>query len=110
MLTGVLGFILEKKGFKLPDQLAPVAWALLIGGIGFVGVEAWLRDKTLNNEVTWTMAIAVGLGQVVAGDLPRRVTFRHHHPALPAAGTGAARGHGILLHRRHSRPCWQRAG
>ena len=35
-LTGGPGFILEKKGFKLPEQLAPVAWALLIGGIGFV--------------------------------------------------------------------------
>jgi len=69
-LTGGPGFILEKKGFKLPEQLAPVAWALLIGGIGFVVVEAWLRGKTLKNEVTWTMAFAVGLGQLVAAVFP----------------------------------------
>ena len=70
VLTGIIGFILDKKGFKLPEQLAPVAWALLIGGIGFVVVEAWLRGKTLNDQVTWTMAVAVGLGQIVAAGFP----------------------------------------
>ena len=70
MLTGGLGLVLEKKGYKLPEQLAPVAWALLIGGIGFVVVEAWLRGKTLNDQVTWTMAVAVGLGQIVAAVFP----------------------------------------
>ncbi len=69
-LTGGPGFILEKKGFKLPEQLAPVAWALLIGGVGFVLVEAWLRGKTLNDQVTWAMAVAVGLGQIVAAVFP----------------------------------------
>ncbi len=70
VITGGPGFILEKTGFKLPEQLAPVAWALLIGGIGFVAVEAWLRGKTLNHEVTWTMAVAVGIGQLVAAVFP----------------------------------------
>ena len=31
-LTGVGGVILEKKQFKLPEHLTPVAWALLAGG------------------------------------------------------------------------------
>ena len=70
VLTGGPGYLLEKKGFKLPEQLVPVAWALLIGGIGFVGLEAWLRGKTLGDQVTWTMAVAVGLGQVVAAVFP----------------------------------------
>jgi len=69
-LTGGPGFILEKKGFKLPEQLAPVAWALLVGGIGFVVIEAWLRGKTLSDQVTWTMAVAVGIGQLVAAIFP----------------------------------------
>ena len=43
---------------------------MLIGGIGFVVVEAWLRGKTLNDQVTWTMAVAVGLGQLVAAVFP----------------------------------------
>jgi undecaprenyl-diphosphatase len=70
VLTGIPGFILEKEGFKLPEQLWPIAWALLIGGIGFVAVEAWLRGRSLNNEVTWAMAVAVGVGQLIAAVFP----------------------------------------
>ena len=69
-LTGGPGYLMEKKGFKLPEQLLPVAWALLIGGIGFVVIEAWLRGKTLNDQVTWTMAVAVGIGQLIAAVFP----------------------------------------
>lgn len=69
-ITGGPGYMLEKKGFKLPEQLTPVAWALLIGGLGFVLIEAWLRRKTLGNQVTWPMAVAVGLGQLVAAVFP----------------------------------------
>src|SRR3974390_2131545 len=70
VLTGGPGFVLEKRGFKLPEQLTPVAWALLIGGIGFVVIEAWLRGKKLSDQVTWAMAVAVGLGQLVAAVFP----------------------------------------
>lgn len=70
VLTGIGGFILDKRGFKLPEQLGPVALALLIGGIGFVLVEAWLRGRQLKDEVTWTIAIAVGVGQLIAAVFP----------------------------------------
>ena len=70
VLTGIGGLILEKKGFKLPEALKPVAWALLIGGALFIVVEYLLRGKTLGNEVTWTVALAVGLGQLVAAIFP----------------------------------------
>lgn len=70
VLTGIGGFILEKKGFKLPEELAPVAWALLLGGIGFVVVEIWLRGRPLRNEVTWGIAITVGVGQLIAAVFP----------------------------------------
>ncbi len=69
-LTGVGGLILEKKHFKLPEELTPVAWALLIGGILFVLVESMLRGKKLGENVTWTIAIAVGLGQLIAAIFP----------------------------------------
>src|SRR5947199_228394 len=48
-ITCIGGFILEKKGFKLPEHLKPVAWALLIGGIGFVlaAVVSFLAVKWL---------------------------------------------------------------
>ena len=69
-ITGVGGLILEKKKFKLPEELMPVAIALLVGGILFVVIERWLRGKTLNNEITWIIVIAVGLGQLIAAVFP----------------------------------------
>ena len=70
VVTGGPGYILEKRGFKLPERLMPVAWALLLGGIAFLAVETWLRGKPLQNNVTWTIAVAVGLGQLVAAVFP----------------------------------------
>jgi undecaprenyl-diphosphatase len=69
-LTGVGGLILEKLHFKLPEELPPVAWALLIGGILFVVVESFLRKKKMSDDVTWAIAVAVGLGQLVAAIFP----------------------------------------
>ena len=69
-LTGLGGLILDKKGFKLPEELAPVAWALLIGGVLFVLVELWIRGKALEDKVTWTIAFAVGVGQLIAAIFP----------------------------------------
>jgi undecaprenyl-diphosphatase len=69
-ITCVGGFIIDKKGFKLPEELAPVAWALLIGGIAFVVIEFFLRGRKPVNEVAWTVAVAVGLGQLVAAIFP----------------------------------------
>ena len=70
VITGIGGLILEKKKFKLPEELLPVAIALLVGGILFVAIERWLRGKTLGNEITWIIVIAVGLGQLVAAIFP----------------------------------------
>jgi undecaprenyl-diphosphatase len=69
-LTAAGGFIIDKKGFKLPEHLKPIAIALFVGGIGFVAVEAWLKGRTLSKEVTWVMAVAVGLGQLLAAVFP----------------------------------------
>jgi len=65
-ITGAVGFVLEKRGFKLPEELQPVAWALFIGGIGFVVVESWLRGRPLKQEVGWPVVVAVGVGQLLA--------------------------------------------
>jgi undecaprenyl-diphosphatase len=69
-ITGGPGYWLDKKGFKLPEHVTPIAWALLLGGIAFVAVEAWLRGRVLRDEVTWAIATAVGLGQLVAAIFP----------------------------------------
>lgn len=69
-ITCIGGFIIDKKGIKLPEELAPVAWALLLGGLAFLAIEFHLRGKKLSNEITWTIAIAVGLAQLIAAIFP----------------------------------------
>ncbi len=69
-ITGAIGFVIDKKGFKLPDDPHPIAIALLIGGIAFLAVEFFLRGKKLGAEITWTIAIAVAIGQLIAGTCP----------------------------------------
>ena len=70
VITGVPMLIIEKQGFKLPETLQPVAWALFAGGIGFVAIERWLRGRSLKSNVTWPIVVAVGIGQIVAGVFP----------------------------------------
>lgn len=69
-ITGVGGLILEKKHFKLPETALPIAVALLVGGVLFLLVERWLAGKPVRNEITWQIAIAVGLAQLVAAIFP----------------------------------------
>jgi undecaprenyl-diphosphatase len=66
LITCMGGLVLKKLKFELPKELLPVALALLIGGVAFLVIELWLRGRTLNDNVTWSIAIAVGLGQLVA--------------------------------------------
>ncbi len=69
-LTGVVGLVIEKKGFKLPENLLPVAMALLVGGILFVVVERVWRGKSTRNEVAWPVVLAVAIGQILAAVFP----------------------------------------
>jgi undecaprenyl-diphosphatase len=71
-ITGGPGYLMEKKGFKLPETLLPVALALLIGGILFILVEGWLakRGREPGTSVTWSVAVAVGIGQLIAAAFP----------------------------------------
>lgn len=69
-ITGVGGLILKKLDFKLPEEPAPVAWATLIGGVLILVIERLLRGRALSNEITWTIALAAGLAQLVAAVFP----------------------------------------
>lgn len=69
-ITGAVGFVLDKKGFKLPDSPVPIAIALLVGGLAFVAVEFFLRGKKLSHEITWAVVFAVAFGQLLAGTCP----------------------------------------
>ncbi|QOL79993.1 undecaprenyl-diphosphate phosphatase [Pseudooceanicola spongiae] len=69
-ITGVLGLIVKKLGFELPTEITPVAWALVIGGFWMLAAEAFAAKLPDRTKVTLTVAIAVGLGQIVAGVFP----------------------------------------
>lgn len=70
VITGIGGFLLKMGGLKLPETEFPVAVALLIGGLGFVAIEWWLKGRTQLGEVTWKVAVAVGLAQLLAAVFP----------------------------------------
>ncbi len=90
VLTAIGGLTLKKLGLKLPDAVAPVAWATLIGGVLFVIVEQWLRGKKTSEKVTWTVAIAVGLAQLIAAAFPG--ASRSGTTILIALALGLSRG------------------
>ena len=69
-ITGAGGVLMEKQHFKLPDALLPVAIALFVGGVLFVVVEHRLRGRILSDQVSWSIVLAVGLGQLVAAAFP----------------------------------------
>ncbi|MEW6742246.1 MAG: undecaprenyl-diphosphate phosphatase [Planctomycetota bacterium] len=69
-LTGAGGLVLDKLEFELPETVLPVAVALLAGGVIFICVERLLRGRQLSSNITWTVALAAGLGQLVAAVFP----------------------------------------
>src|SRR6476646_8180407 len=74
VVTAVLGLVVKKLGFALPESITPVAWALLVGGVWMLAAEqlAARRAQALGerSRITWTVALLVGLAQVVAGVFP----------------------------------------
>lgn len=70
MITAVLGFIAVKLGFKLPEAVTPVAWALVIGGIWMIAAERLAARQPDRTQVTWRVAILVGIAQMIAGIFP----------------------------------------
>lgn len=70
LITAVLGFVAVKLGFKLPETVTPIAWALIIGGIWMIGAEQLAARMPDRSRVTWRVAILVGIAQMIAGIFP----------------------------------------
>lgn len=70
VITGVGGLAIKRLGWALPKEMAPIVWATLIGGVAILGVEWALRGRPSVSRVTWAMAVAVGLGQLLAAAFP----------------------------------------
>ena len=70
LVTAVVGLPERLAGWELPETVTPIAWALIIGGVWMLLVEARTAKLPDRTEVTWTVAVLVGLAQVVAGVFP----------------------------------------
>ena len=69
-ITGVLGLTVSKAGIRLPETVTPIAWALVIGGVWILLAERLAERRPPSARITWTVAILVGIAQVVAGVFP----------------------------------------
>ena len=88
-VTAAGGLIAKKLGLKLPETVVPVAVALVVGAGVIFFVELRNRGRKLSDELTWTIAIAVGLAQVVAAVFPG--TSRSGATVMAALLCGLAR-------------------
>lgn len=70
LITAVLGFVVTRLGFKLPETVSPIAWALVVGGVWMFAAERLAERRPESARITWTVAVLVGLAQVVAAIFP----------------------------------------
>ncbi|KAA2284766.1 undecaprenyl-diphosphate phosphatase [Arenimonas fontis] len=70
LVTAVVGLPVRLLGWQLPETVTPVAWALVLGGVWMLLAERWSERGPPSDTVTWKIAVAVGLAQVVAGVFP----------------------------------------
>ena len=77
LITAAGGLCLKKAGWELDNARVPIAWALLIGGVLFIAVEKHQEGKETPEEeahllpqITWALAIAFGVAQLIAMVFP----------------------------------------
>ena len=70
IITVVGGFAAKLLGLELPETVAPVAWAMVVGGLAIFLIEAYTERKPRSEELTWNVAYWVGLAQILAAGFP----------------------------------------
>ncbi len=73
-VTAVGGLAVKALGWELPETVQPVAWALIIGGVWMLLAEHFAAKRAAKlgeiSHISWTVAVLVGIAQVVAGVFP----------------------------------------
>jgi undecaprenyl-diphosphatase len=69
-VTAIVGLPVRLLGWELPETVAPVALALILGGIAMLAIERVLAHRPGQTHIGWNVAMWVGLAQVVAGVFP----------------------------------------
>jgi undecaprenyl-diphosphatase len=70
LITLVLGFAATHLGFKLPVTVVPIAVATLVGGVAILVIEGYIAPKPKSDNLSWSVAVWVAVGQILAGLLP----------------------------------------
>jgi len=70
VITVIGGFTAKQLGLALPETVAPVALALIIGGVVILLVERFVAGKPVSTDVTWSVACWVGASQILAAVFP----------------------------------------
>lgn len=70
VITVIGGLVAKKVGLELPETVAPIAWALIVGGIVIFAVEAYADRQPVRDTLTWGVATWVGLAQILAAVFP----------------------------------------
>jgi undecaprenyl-diphosphatase len=89
LITAVGGLALDRMHFKLPETVGPVAWATLLGGLAIFAIERWRRAAPGTSQLSWSVAIACGAGQLLAAVFPG--TSRSGATIMIAIAMGLAR-------------------
>src|SRR5699024_7137823 len=51
LITAVIGLIAVKLGFQLPQNIRPIAWALIVGGIWMVAAERIAEQRPQSSRI-----------------------------------------------------------
>jgi undecaprenyl-diphosphatase len=70
IITVIGGLIAKKAGLELPETVAPIAWALIIGGVVIFAVEWYADRQPVRDTLSWGVATWVGLAQILAAVFP----------------------------------------
>jgi undecaprenyl-diphosphatase len=70
VITVIGGFAAKLMGLELPENVAPVAWAMVVGGLAIFVIEAYTERKPKSEELTWSVAHWVGIAQIAAAVFP----------------------------------------
>jgi undecaprenyl-diphosphatase len=69
-VTVLGGFVAKRAGLELPETVAPVAWALILGGVAIFAIEAHASRQPVRDTLTWSVAFWVGAAQILAAVFP----------------------------------------
>ena len=70
LVTALVGLPVRLAGWELPETVTPVAIALILGGGWILLAEKIAQRLPDRDQISWAVAVGVGLAQVVAGVFP----------------------------------------